>query len=349
MCEDLYDEIILIHQAFPGIDLNDVNLETEFLGYRLSSPIVISAITGGTGEAKLINEKLAQLASRKRLALGLGSQRPILVNKSVEVLESYRIARRIARDVPVIGNIGLNTLNDLSFEDVEYLVNVIEADALAIHLNPAQEVIQPEGDTRFNDKVLDKLELIVKNLKVPVIVKEVGNGLSKETVETLYGIGIKFFDTAGRCGTNWIIIESHRLPNDSPLRNVASIMWRWGIPTPLSVIETRWAAVDATVIASGGVWDGLKAVKNIALGADLVGLAKPILEKLLKEGFESLERFIEEYVLTMKLTMFLMGARDVRDVHSKPVVLGEGIVNYMVSRGINYLEFINYSRRKIRR
>lgn len=349
MCEDLYSEITLVHQALPKIDLNEVSLETEFLGYKLPNPIVISAITGGTEEAKLINEKLALLALRKGLALGLGSQRPMLINRSSEVLESYRVARRVAKGVPLIGNIGLNTLNDLSFRDVEYLVNAVEVDALAIHLNPAQEVIQPEGDTRFNSRIMEKVEFIVKNLKVPVIVKEVGNGLSKETVEAFYNVGVRIFDTAGRCGTNWVIIESHRLPNESLFRKVASTMWRWGIPTPLSVIETRWTAVDAVVIASGGVWDGLKAVKNIALGADMVGLAKPLLVKLLKEGFESVERFIDEYVSTMRIAMFLIGAKRVEEIRSKPIVLGEKVVSYMASRGINHLVYVDHSRRKVRK
>lgn len=339
-CDDIYRGINLVHQALPGLDLENVDLRTRFIGYELKYPIVLSAITGGVPELKAINEKLASLASKYLIALGLGSQRPMLLNRNSEVIETYRVARRLAREVPLIGNIGFNTLQDLSLNDIEFLVNTVEADALAIHLNPAQEVFQPEGDTRFNIKGIDKLIEVSKYIGVPLIIKEVGNGLSIETVRVFYNIGIRIFDVAGSCGTNWVLIESNRLRSGSVKRELGKLFQDWGVPTPLSVMETRWVNKDGIVIASGGVWDGLKAVKNIVLGSDLIGLARPVLERIVKKGLEEAEAYIEGFVESMKIAMFMIGAGNIGEARRKPVVLNENILMYLEQRGIDHKTYI---------
>ncbi|MEM0355754.1 MAG: type 2 isopentenyl-diphosphate Delta-isomerase [Desulfurococcaceae archaeon] len=339
-CNEIYSGIKLIHQAFPNCDLEKIDLRTRFVGYELQYPIMITGITGGVPELKGINEKLALLASKHRIALGLGSQRPMLINRNGEIVETYRVARKLARDVPLIGNIGFNTLQDLSLIDIEFLIDIIEADALAIHLNPTQEVFQPEGDTRFGSRSLDKLIEISEHLDIPIIVKEVGNGLSMETVKVFYDIGIRIFDVAGSCGTNWVIIESNRLKHNSVRRDIAGLFIDWGIPTPLSVIETRWVNTDGIVIASGGVWDGLKAVKNIVLGSDLVGLARPVLERIVNRGLEEANLFIEKFVESMKIAMFMIGAKNLEDARRKPVVLDNRIISYLEQRGIDYKTYI---------
>jgi len=338
LCDEYYRSIILIHQAFPGIVYDEVDLTTRFLKHKLDAPIVITGITGGHSSTVEINRRLVEVANRFNIAIGVGSQRAMLVHRhDNDVIESYRIVRRLASNIPVIGNIGLNTLSDLSIEDVEYLIEQLEPDALAIHLNPAQELIQPEGDTRFNRNLISKVEEILDNINIPVIIKEVGTGLSYETIRVFYNIGVRYFDVAGACGTNWILVEKYR-GNDLDKQFLASILSEWGIPTPLSVIETRYAAPNATIIASGGVWDGLKACKNIALGADLVGLAKPVLKHVV-ESLDNAVKYMELYIESLKAILFLTGSRNLEEFARKPVVVLDPIKTYMVQRGIDPLKY----------
>jgi isopentenyl-diphosphate delta-isomerase len=332
-CRELYDSIMLIHQGFPGIDYDEVDLRFRFLGYQLSAPIMITGMTGGHRDLIDINGSLAKLAEEYRIAIGVGSQRPILVKPSSDVIESYRVVRKYAANVPVIGNIGANTLQDYDVKDIVRLVEIINADALAIHLNPAQEIIHPEGDTRFDEKVLDKVNELIDRLDKPVIIKEVGNGLSMETVKKFRSIGIRYFDVSGACGTNWILVEKYR--SSSPIKRIiADELSNWGIPTPLAVIEARYTAPDSIIIASGGVWDGIKAVKNLVLGADMVGFARPVLVNLL-EGYDKAREYIERYIMEMKTVMFLIGAKNLEQLHRKPVILLNNIKDYMIQRGID--------------
>jgi len=349
-CRELYEEITLIHQSLPGISHSDLDTSTVFLGYRLNYPIVIEAMTGGHPDLKPINEKLAKLASQYRIAIGVGSQRPIIKSGfNKEVVESYSIVRETAVDVPVIGNIGIAQLNELSIDDVKKLVEVIEADALAIHLNPAQEMIQPEGDVNFRDDLLSKIKMLVKELDVPIIIKEVGNGLSMETVAKFRELEIKIFDVAGTCGTDWVKIEALRNPENSVSRVVGFTLSeaKWGIPTPLSLIEARYAAPDATIVASGGVWSGVVAAKLIALGGDLVGAARPFLKALLEHGEEGLRSFLDKYIGELKAVMFLTGSRTLRELRYKPIVLGLSVRNYLEQRGINVYKYLEIYRRGV--
>lgn len=343
LCNNIYNSIILIHQAFPETDYEKIDLSIKFLNYELKAPIIITGITGGHKNTCEINAKLAEIASKYRIALGVGSQRPMLIMKNnEEIIKTYKIVRETATDIPVVGNIGANTLNDIRYEDIEYLVEQIEADALAIHLNPGQELIQPEGDTRFNHTILDKIENILDKLDVPIIIKEVGTGLSMETVEKFYSIGIRYFDTAGACGTNWMLVEMYR--NTSELKKKISLLFKnWGIPTLLSLIETRYVAPDSIIIASGGVWDGVRAIKNLVLGSDLVGIALPILRELVKNSFKA-EEFLKTYIESMRSTMFLIGARNIYELHKKPVVILDPVKTYLEQRGIDLNLYINYIR-----
>lgn len=345
-CEEIYSGIRLVHNALPGFNYNDIDTAIEFLGYTLKAPIMITGMTGGHSEVIKINELLARIAQEEGIAIGVGSQRALIENKGVEeVVRSYTIVREIAKDVPVIGNIGLNTLNDLEVSDVEYIVKTLNADALAIHLNPGQELIQLEGDTRFNEDLLEKVRDIKYVIGVPVIVKEVGNGLSMEVVKKFHGIGVDYFDVAGACGTNWILVEGYRAlrKGDEKRFFLSKKLSRWGIPTPLSVIETRWAAPSSFIIASGGVWDGFKAGVNIAIGADMAGFAASILRILLTKGYSMAREYVRNYVNELKTLMFLVGASNVKELKGKPVYLSEYVNNLIKSRGIDwslYLELI---------
>lgn len=344
-CKEIYESIILVHKAFPEIDLEDVDLTIEFLGYTLNAPLMITGMTGGPEETTRINKKLAKLAETHKIAIGVGSQRPLLEHiDNATILRSYRIVREIARDVPVIGNIGANTLQDVEPQIIVKLIELIDADAMAIHLNPGQEAIQPEGDTRFNISILGKIEELLDLSPVPIVIKEVGNGLSLEVVERFSNIGIRYFDVAGACGTNWILVEKYRQKTPEENKFIAEKFSSWGLPTPFSIIEARYVSPQSTIIASGGVWDGVRAVKNIVIGADLNGLAKPILKKLLLEGYDSASRFIETYIKEMKLTMFLIGASSLNDAKRKPVILSEPFISYFKMRGINLDNYLKYIR-----
>ncbi|RLG81705.1 MAG: type 2 isopentenyl-diphosphate Delta-isomerase [Thermoprotei archaeon] len=346
-CKEVYDSIKLIHQGFPGIDYSEVDPSIEFLGYRLQAPLMITGMTGGHPSTKSINEKLARIASKFNIAIGVGSQRSMLIHKgNIDVIDTYKIVRDIAQEVPVIGNIGINTLRDLNIKDIEYIIESIRADALAIHLNPSQELIQPEGDTRFSHKVLEKIEKIMDSISVPIIIKEVGTGLSIETVQLFYRIGIRYFDVAGACGTNWILVEMYRDGTPSTKKEIAKHLGEWGIPTPISVIETRNTAPNAFIIASGGVWSSDKAVKNLVLGADMVGFARPLIEALIKHGYEYAEKYVKSFIEAIKGIMFLLGARTVYELHHKPVVVLDPVKSYISQRGIDLHLYLEVIRRK---
>jgi isopentenyl-diphosphate delta-isomerase len=344
-CEHVYSEVYLVHRGLPGLNLDRVDLSTTFLGYELGAPVIIEAITGGSTTSKQINEGLAKIASEFRIAIGVGSQRPILLSSfRQDVIDTYRVVREIARNVPVIGNIGVTQLREVDVDTLKRLVDVIGADALAIHLNPAQEAVQPEGDHDFGGDLYERIREVARELGVPVMVKEVGHGLSMEVVSRLVELGVKYVDTAGACGTNWALVEAHRNPRDSANYHVGLELANWGVPTPLSVIEARSVSRDIVVVGSGGVWSGLRAAKTLALGANLVGFARPILKALVEEGLEGARRFVRNYIATLKTVMFLVGAESVRDLCKVPVVLGPLIANYLVQRGINPLEYIEKKR-----
>lgn len=336
-CNEIYSSIKLVHQAMPLVDYDDIDTSVEFLGYTLKAPLMITGITGGHPEATKINEGLARVAEETGIAIGVGSQRAMIEKPSGEVKRSYVVVREIARNVPVVGNIGLNTLQDLTLRDVEGIVDEIKADALAIHLNPAQELIQPEGDTRFARDVLGLLKDIVRELSVPVIIKEVGNGLSMEVVEMFSSIGVEYFDVAGACGTNWVLVEGCRAREKGVMDKalLAEKLKDWGIPTPQAVIEARWVNPKAFIIASGGVWDGVRAAKNIVLGADLNGFARPVLKELLESGVEAAMKYVENYITELRSVMFLVGASSIRDLRRKPFIILDPLKTIVSMRGVD--------------
>ncbi len=332
-CRDTYRDIKLIHMALPMIDYNDVDTSIEFLGRDLSAPLMITGMTGGHRETTEINRVLARVAEKTGIAIGVGSQRAMLEKNTPEIVYSYRVVREEAPSVPVIGNIGANTLNDIGWRDVQGLVDAIEADAIAVHLNPGQELIQPEGDTRFSSRLIDKISELVDNLSVPVIVKEVGTGLSMETVKALSDAGVEIFDVSGACGTNWMIVERYRRRDNA---RIFTAMGEWGIPTPIAVVEARWASPSSHIIASGGVWSGYEAALNIALGANMAGFALPILRAVVEGGVEAGIRFVENYISDLRATMFLAGASDIEELRRiRNMVIAGATREYLGARGID--------------
>ncbi len=300
-----FDDYRFLHQALPEIDLAEIDTSMTFLGKRLAAPILVSCMTGGTAIANQINLNLAAGAELSGVAVGVGSQRKAIEDPSQAA--SFEV-RKVAPTAALLGNLGAVQLNyGFGIDHCRRAVAMIEADALALHLNPLQEALQPEGQTNFKG-LLPKMADVVRGLDVPVIAKEVGCGMSEATGRALAGIGIVHLDTAGLGGTSWARIEASR----SGDLELGELFADWGIPTPQSIVELR-RIPRVTVIGSGGVRSGLDVAKAIALGADLVGLAYPFLAAAQRSPDDVAER-IERLVHELKIAMFCLGARSLSEL-----------------------------------
>lgn len=294
-----FDDWRLRHVAMPDLSFEEIDLEVEFLGRRLSAPVLISGMTGGTEEAARLNRRLARAAESAGVALGVGSQRAAIEDPSQE--PTFRV-REWAPSVPVLANLGAVQLNyGFGIEECRRAVEMVEADGLVFHLNVLQEAIQPEGDTDFRH-LLSGMTEVAGKLEVPVAVKEIGCGISGEVGRRLREAGIRIVDAAGVGGTSWARIEARRADELS----LGELFADWGIPTPEAIREL--AAVEGlTVIGSGGVRSGLDAAKAVALGANLVGLAKPFLEAAM-ESAAAVEERIARLCREMKVAMLCTGS-----------------------------------------
>jgi len=308
-----FGDIHLVHNALPELDFSNIDLSTTFLGKKLEYPIIIEAMTGGTEQAKKINKALAEVAEEMGIGIGVGSQRPAIEDDSVA--DTFSVVKDAAPNAFKIGNIGAVQFNyGVGVADCKKAVEMIDADALAIHLNALQEVIQPEGDTDFSD-LLEKIEEASSKLKKPIIVKEVGCGISRAIGEKLMTAGVSCIDVGGYGGTSWGLIEGKRNAPKSREARLAETFSGWGIPTAISLLELR--ELDIPKIASGGIRDGIEAAKAIALGADVVGMALPLLKALDIGGKKAVKQVLEEFIFELKTAMFLVGARDVRCLKEK--------------------------------
>jgi isopentenyl-diphosphate delta-isomerase len=301
-----FERYRLVHRALPEIDLESVSLETSFLGRRLDAPLLFSCMTGGTPRARQINRTLAAAAQRHRVAMGLGSCRVLLEHP--EVLATFAV-RDLCPDVPLLANLGAVQLNmGVGPAACRRIVDLLEADALVLHLNPLQEALQPEGDTRFAG-LFGRIEALCASLKVPVIVKEVGWGIAPDLVAALFDAGVAAVDIAGAGGTSWSEVERHRIAD--PVRaRVAAAFADWGLPTADAIRQARKVAPRGTLIASGGIRSGVDVAMAIALGADLAGSAGSML-RAADEGEETLNAAVVEIIDTLRIAMFCAGARDV--------------------------------------
>jgi isopentenyl-diphosphate delta-isomerase len=262
------------HCCLPEINRDQIDISTTFLGKLMNAPLLISSMTGGTQEAKTINYRLAKIAQHYRLAMGVGSQRVAVENPDVS--DTFAV-RKYAPDILLFANLGAIQLNyDYGLDECLRVVDLLEADALILHLNPLQECIQPKGDTNFRG-VLDKIETLCQKLPVPVIVKEVGNGISAKMAHKLIGAGVTAIDVAGAGGTSWALVESERADNILQ-RRLGRTFADWGVPTADCITGIRQMAPDVPLIASGGLRHGVDVAKAIALGADIAGLAMPFLQ-----------------------------------------------------------------------
>ena len=317
----LFEDVSLIHEALPEFSAADVDLSCGFLGRRLKAPVMFTAITGGTERGGELNRALARAAQRHGLALGVGSQRAMAEHP--EAVPSFCL-RREAPDAVIVGNIGLWQARTLGPEGVRRLMDSIDADAVAIHLNVAQELIQPEGDRDFSGG-LKVIEALVRQLgQARVLIKETGCGISPATAQRLASAGVRAIDIAGTGGTSWIKVEGLRSAPDGMARHLGALLDGWGIPTAPAVSALRASlGRNMVLVASGGVRSGLDVAKSIALGADLAGTALPCLRAWDRGGGKALESFVEELLEGLRLGMLLTGCRTLEELRRVPVVEGE--------------------------
>ena len=301
------------HQALPEIDLAAIDLSTTFLGKLLRYPFLISSMTGGTGKALRINLNLARAAQACGIAMGVGSQRAVTEDWSLA--ETFQV-RPAAPDILLLANLGAVQLNyGYTVDHCHLAVEMLQADALILHLNPLQEALQPDGNRDFSG-LLGKIEAVCKALEVPIVVKEIGAGLSGQIVRQLADAGVAAVDVAGAGGTSWSRVEMHRARTDHD-RRVAAQFTDWGIPTAEAIQGARRAAPELPLVASGGIYTGLDAAKAIALGADVAALARPFL-KAAAISTKAVEEATEELVQTLRIAMFCIGASNLPALKNSP-------------------------------
>lgn len=324
-----FENIDFIHNALPELDYSDVDASTSFLGKTINAPVLVSCMTGGFVRGELINRMLAEVCEELSIAMGVGSQRQMLDDEKRH--KSFSAVRDIAPTIPLLGNIGAAEVAKLQkdqyrIDDFHRLVDAVQADGLVVHCNPLQELMQPEGNTNFHG-VIDGIELLVQELSCPVIVKEVGAGISDNVARRVISVGVRCIDVAGAGGTSWSGIEMIRR-ND---KTDAQSFWDWGIPTIESlhmVTALRSHNPELQVIASGGINDGTTAAKAIALGADMVGAARIFLETGVHSGKRSLRKHIQNWIQDISRVMFLTGSKTVADLQHAPVVKRNNYSNH---------------------
>ena len=305
----------LLHQALPEMALEEVDTSTIFLGHRLRAPLLISAMTGGAALGQEVNQRLAAAAQELGLAMCLGSQRAAIEDPSL--LATYQV-RRVAPDILLFANLGAVQLNyGYGVEECLRAVESVEANALVLHLNPLQEALQPEGNTNFAG-LLGKIAQVCQALPVPVVIKEVGWGISAAVAEELCQAGVAALDLAGAGGTSWSEVERYRSATPAEAE-VAEAFADWGIPTAEALVAVRQACPSLPLVASGGIKDGVEVAKCLALGASLAGIAQPLLRSA-TDSSEAVSGQLQIILRQLRVAMFCAGARTVADLDSSRIV-----------------------------
>lgn len=299
----------LPHTALPDLDLAEIDTSTTLLGKPMQAPLLISSMTGGAQEAERINLALAEAAEHLGLAMGVGSQRAAVVDP--RLASTYQV-RRVAPHIPLLANLGAVQLNyGFGVDHCRRAVEMIEADALILHFNPLQEAVQPEGNVNFKG-LLQRIEQVCRALPVPVIAKEVGNGISAADARRLYDVGVRIIDVAGAGGTSWSEVERFRQPNEQGAR-VAGAFANWGLPTTEAIRQIHAALPDMLIIGSGGVRSGVDVAKAIALGADIAATAKPALNPAVDErGTAAVIEELQAYLKELRIAMFCTNCANLR-------------------------------------
>ena len=323
----LLEEVDLVHDALPELAVEDVDVAVEFLGKKLRAPLLITGMTGGTPEASEINRDLARVAEEYGIAFGLGSQRAM--QRRPELAYTFAV-RTHAPSALVLANLGIVQAAALPTVEVARLASAVGADALCLHLNPAQELIQPGGDRDFRGG-FDAIARLVRELDVPVVVKETGCGISRAVARRLQGVGVTTVDVSGAGGTSWVKVETIRA--DEAGHALGEVFSEWGIPTAAAVVGVR--GLGLACIASGGIRTGLDVAKVLALGARLAGVALPVFRAYREGGVGAARRYVERLTTELRTAMVLTGSRNVDALGRVPTVLGPRLRAWVLAEEAN--------------
>lgn len=332
-------DVTLVHQALPEVDLDEIDTTTDYLGARLRHPIFISSLTGGHPDVAIINERLAIIAQEYGLAMGVGSQRAALVTP--QLAETYSVTRANAPDAFLIANVGAPQLipqrgkQAFTLDDARAAVNMIGANALAIHLNYLQEAAQPEGDRNARG-ALAGVRGFAAEVGVPVIAKETGAGINYAQARRLARAGVSAIDVGGAGGSSMAAMEAQRAKDrgDATALAIGALYRNWGVPTPIAVVETHEAAPDVPITATGGVRSGLDAARALALGATLIGMGFPFL-KAAAESLDAVRSFLDQFLTELRVAMQLTGCATVADLRGAPVVVTGATREWLALRGFD--------------
>lgn len=316
------EDVQLINNSIPEVDFHEIDTGVNFLGLELSMPLIINAMTGGIDEALALNRDISELGHRFNIGIAVGSQTIALENK--QLAQSFKIVRKVNPDGLILANVAANTDPRMAARATE----MIGANGLQLHLNVPQELAMKEGDRSFRG-LRDNIAEIVRLSPVPVIAKEVGFGMSRETAQQLFDTGVRFFDVGGRGGTNFIAIEQARSGV------LADEFASWGIPTAVSIAELASLYLPIVVVASGGIRGGLDAAKALALGANLVGIAGRFLKAWSDQGKVAMEEEVRRFQYHLKAAMLMTGTREVAELRHKPLIIGGPTAHWLTARGIN--------------
>ena len=313
----LLEQVRLVHDALPEMHADDVDSTTELLGKTLKAPIIVAAMTGGTDRAAAVNQDIARAAEELGLGFGVGSQRAMF--ERPDTTWTFNV-RDVAPTMLLLGNLGMVQARQMSTQEIEDLAGKIGADALCIHLNPAMEIVQPGGDRDFKNG-LDVLRRLVEELKIPVVAKETGCGLSRSAARRIAETGVRTVDVSGAGGTSWVAVEAHRAIDEDE-KALANELWDWGIPTGASVAQCKGLGLD--IIATGGLRNGSDVARALALGATVGGIAAAVLKAHKAGGYEGAKVFLRRAVASVRAQMLLTGSRTVADLRrAKTVIAGE--------------------------
>lgn len=304
-----FEQYRFVHQALPEIDLGEIDLQVKILGKRLSAPLLVSGMTGGTEQAAVVNRNLAAAVQELGLGMGVGSMRIIFSNKAA--LPSFQV-RPYGPDILLLANLGAVQLNyGFGAQQAREAVEAIGADALNLHLNPLQEAVQPEGNTNFA-RLIPQIDELAGAVPFPIVLKETGCGISAEVAARLVRTRIAGIDVQGGGGTSWSLIESYRAKSERQ-RLLGRAFADWGIPTAESLVQCRAAAPKTLLIASGGIRNGIEIAKAIALGADAVSVAHPVLEAATQSPAAVVEK-LRQLIAELRVAMFCIGVRDLTEL-----------------------------------
>jgi isopentenyl-diphosphate delta-isomerase len=320
-----FSDVKLLHRSLPELNWDDIDTSCQFLNKKLAAPILINAMTGGHPDVKEINRSLARAAKQAGIAIALGSQRAALEDASVS--GTFKVVREENPEGVVIANLSAAC----SLAEAHQAVEMVQADALQLHVNVPQELAMAEGDREFSD-ILPNISRINKELSVPVIIKEVGFGMSKETVAQIYQTGVKMIDISGSGGTNFIAIEEGR--NKENL-NYAGDLSDWGIPSMVSIVESLESGFPMGIVASGGLRSSSDIAKALALGADLAGISRPFLQTLMDKGEQELNEHIRQLIAGLRKIMLMCGAVNVAELTNVPAIITGMSAEWLKARGID--------------